>query len=316
MQYNQMEALRYSSRKLVRELGILQLNHPKEHETPEQWHALIEVSKEPGVKISKLGTLLLMSISNISRLVKKLTKDGLLYIKEGKDKRERYLYLTPKGQIIVEKADRFSHVKIQGAFEFLTEEETQQVVEAIGMYAAALEKSRIMKERVKILTVSTSRKIRREIMQMIGNIQRNEFKIPVTDEINSCILKAEKSYYYNNTYNFWYAVNDEGKIIGSIGLKRIDGECGEVKKFFVVPQYRGKGTAQKLMDVLLKAAVKHNFNTLFLGTVNKLKAAQRFYEKRGFVQIDKNNLPEGFDVCPVDTIFFRGNIKELLTKLQ
>jgi hypothetical protein len=54
---------------------------------------------------------------------------------------------------------------------------------------------------------------------MISDIQEKEFWIPITKETNSGVLKAEEEFYYNNSYNFWYAVNDEGKILGSIGRR-------------------------------------------------------------------------------------------------
>ncbi|MDP1723930.1 MAG: GNAT family N-acetyltransferase [Alphaproteobacteria bacterium] len=149
---------------------------------------------------------------------------------------------------------------------------------------------------------------------MIEHIQKNEFLLPITDDINACILKAEEDFYYNNSYNFWYAVDNNGIIIGSIGLKKIDNHRGEIKKFFVEQQYRKKGVAQKLMATLVKAAHKHHFDELYLGTVDTLQAAQSFYKKYGFSQITAQQLPLGFNICPVDTVFFKSNVKDLQHK--
>lgn len=66
MKGKQIEALRHSARKLIRELGMLELDPKNSGKTPGYWHALIEVSKSPGITISELGHLLLMSISTIS----------------------------------------------------------------------------------------------------------------------------------------------------------------------------------------------------------------------------------------------------------
>ena len=118
------------------------------------------------------------------------------------------------------------------------------------------------------------------------------------------ILKAEEEYYYDNSYNFWYAVNDAGKIVGSVGLKKIDACYGEIKKLFVVKEYRGKGVAQKLMNTLFKAASKHQFEFLILGTVDKLHAAHKFYAKYGFTLMLQQDLPYGFERNPLDTLFF------------
>ncbi|HEM0295979.1 TPA: GNAT family N-acetyltransferase, partial [Legionella pneumophila] len=42
-----IDLLRQYSRKLVRELGMLQLNKLAAKEQPSYWHTLIEINKEP-----------------------------------------------------------------------------------------------------------------------------------------------------------------------------------------------------------------------------------------------------------------------------
>jgi N-acetylglutamate synthase-like GNAT family acetyltransferase len=125
------------------------------------------------------------------------------------------------------------------------------------------------------------------------------------------LFKAEQHFYYDNTCNFWYATDAHGAVIGSIGLKKVNDHSGELKKFFVHASYRGKGVAQQLIQTLLRAASKHGFEYLVLGTVDKLQAARRFYERCGFQEIAKSQLPENFDLCPLDTVFYEGRVGEL-----
>jgi len=310
MKEKQIEVLRYTARKLIRELGMLELDPKNSEKTPGHWHALIEVAKSPGITISELGRLLIMSISTISRLVKSLAKNGFLNFKEGNDKREKSLFLTNKGQVEIRKINVFSDSKISGAFEFLTDEEIDQIISGITKYGEALEKSRAMREGIKIVTLSTSRTLRKQIVNMISDIQEKEFFLPITKETNSGVLKAEEEFYYNNSYNFWYAVNEEGKILGSIGLKKINNQYGEIKKLFVIKEYRSKGVAQKLIDTLLKAVSKHKFEFVVLGTVDKFHAAHKFYSKSGFTLISQKDLPHEFEVNPLDSLFFRRKIEK------
>lgn len=312
-----IETLRHLSRKLVRELGMLQLNQLNPQETPERWHALVEISKQPGITSSKLGVLLLMSSSKISRLVGTLGKEGFIksYPTPG-DKREKSLHLSANGHLEVKKIDSFSHEKIEGALDLLGPHDLSEIILSLEKYTTALEKNRTAKEQIKISTLSTSRPLRKKIVQMITTIQREEFFLPVTETLNHCVLKAEQEFYYNNSYNFWYVVDAKGTLVGSIGLKKIDETAGEIKKFFVIPSYRGKGVAQKLMHVLLKAASKHNFDFVYLGTVDKLEAAHRFYKKSGFIPIPESSLPEHFEKCSLDSLFFKGLVKELKRDLQ
>lgn len=313
---NVIENLRQAARKLVRELGVLQLNMSRTNRTPQHWHALIEIKNEPNITIANLGHLLLLTPSNMSRIVSALVKEGLVDVGSGVDKREKYLQITAKGNQELHHIDEFSVTKVKEALEYLTVEDQQQIIAAMQKYADALYRSRSMRDKVKIHTLSTSRVLRKQIISMIESIQKQEFSIPVTEEINIGILKAENEYYFNHSCNFWYAVDDEGKIIGSIGLKKINKHDGEIKKFFVAKSYRGKGVARRLLSTLLTAAVKHRFSHLYLGTVDVLHAAKRFYEKSGFVRIPAAKLPAEFIKCELDTLFFKSNTGELQAKLS
>lgn len=303
-----IENLRYYSRKMVRELGILEIDKDSDKATPQHWHALIEIAQNPQITISKLSQNLVLHLSTVSRLINSLLEDKLIQYTYGIDRREKSLKITPKGQSELKKIDEFSHQKIINAFKFLTGNEQKQIFSAIKKYSLALEKSREEQQlqKIKILTISTSRFLRKQIKNMVQNIQKNEFSIPVTDETNACIMRAEEDFHYNNSYNFWYAIDEAGSIIGCIALKKIDKTNGEIKKFFVVKEYRGQKVSQVLMNKLLQAAKNHGFKHLYLGTVDVLKGAQKFYLKCGFIEIAKKSLPKNFQLCALDTVFFKG----------
>ena len=306
-----VSGLRSSARKLVRELGMLELSTSRANKKPQECHVLIEVSANPNITIGKLGRLLVLSASSISRIVSALINEGLVTIESGNDNREKYLHITGKGKLELKKIDEYSHFKIQGASEFLTETEQQQIINALQKYADALEKSRLAREQIKIHTLSTSRPIRKQIVNMIEYIQKKEFSLPITPAINASVLKAEEEFYFNNSYNFWYAIDNAGTVIGSIGLKKIDQQNAEIKKFFVNKNYRSKGVARKLLAALAKSAAKHKFKNLYLGTVAVLQAAQSFYSKYGFIKINAKELPANFAKCGLDNVFFKTKVIDL-----
>lgn len=318
MNNDSIDLLRHYSRKLVRELGMLQLNKVEAKEQPSYWHTLIEINKDADLTVSKLSQLLLISLPTLSRIVSTLVKDGLVEVKEGFDKRERFLNITEKGKKKVDYIDEYSNSKIKRAFHFLASEERAQLIDSIGKYANALEKGRQIRDQIKILRLSTSRTLRKQIIAMVEQIQIQEFHLPITPEINASILKAEEEYYYHRTCNFWYAVDSKGTIIGCIGLKKINEKQAEIKKFFVIAEYRGLGIAQQLMHHLVKASLKHGFDELFLGTVDALDAAQRFYIKNGFKPIRREALPKQFQFNRLDTHFYVTNtltVQDMLNKL-
>ncbi len=96
------------------------------------------------------------------------------------------------------------------------------------------------------------------------------------------------------------------KLIGTIALIDIDNGQGALRKMFVHKDYRGKekGVGQLLLDTLLAWCKQKNIFEIYLGTVEQLHAAKRFYVKNGFVKIEKTTLPEKFPLMQVDTEFF------------
>lgn len=143
-----------------------------------------------------------------------------------------------------------------------------------------------------------------QAVDLILPIQQIEFNVPVTLEAQPDLLDIDQ-FYYKNGGAFWGAFLN-GELVGTIALLNIGHQSGAIRKMFVKKEYRGKelGIAQSLLDTLFAYCADHQIDHIYLGTVDALKAAQRFYEKNGFTRIDINDLPEYFPRMAVDTIFF------------
>ena len=144
-----------------------------------------------------------------------------------------------------------------------------------------------------------------EVAGLILNIQHTEFGIPISLELQPD-LNVIPAFYQINSGNFWIAKNDK-EIIGTISLLDIGNHQGALRKMFVNQNYRGNqfGVGKKLLDTLLDWAKQKGFIEIFLGTTEKFIGAQRFYEKNGFKEIEKPELPETFPVMEVDIKFYR-----------
>lgn len=141
------------------------------------------------------------------------------------------------------------------------------------------------------------------VIQLILNIQQNEFNVPITLEGQPDLLQIE-SFYYGSGGGFWGAFVEE-QLVGTIELIKFDNHAGAIRKMFVKKEFRGKetGVAQQLLDCLLNYAAGLGLNHLYLGTITKLAAALRFYEKNNFVQIPKSALPADFPLMLPDNVF-------------
>lgn len=143
-----------------------------------------------------------------------------------------------------------------------------------------------------------------QLIDMILNIQQKEFNVPITIE-DQPDLKQIESFYTEAGGNFWGAFID-GQLVGSIALVKFDERAGAVRKMFVKKEFRGKelNIAQELLEVLILFCRENGINAIYLGTVNILKAAIRFYERNHFVQVEKENLPVRFPLMNADNVFY------------
>jgi GNAT superfamily N-acetyltransferase len=152
-------------------------------------------------------------------------------------------------------------------------------------------------------------KYKQDIAALILNIQNNEFNVPLTLADQPDLLDI-KNFYFKKNGCFWVAVEDE-KLIGTIALIDFDNGQAALRKMFVHKDYRGKekGVGQLLLDTLFDWCKQKNITEIYLGTVEQLHAAKRFYVKNGFEKIDKSELPGNFPLMQVDTEFFGLRIK-------
>ena len=130
------------------------------------------------------------------------------------------------------------------------------------------------------------------VREFVLNIQNGEFNLGFTQSDQPDLIDTEKFYHSGN---FWTA-RINGEIVGTIGLQNLDNQNGVLRKMFVRQDYRGTEPriAQLLFDELLTFSKSINLKVIWLDTPGIAVASHRFYEKNGFSQTDKLNLPEKY----------------------
>jgi GNAT superfamily N-acetyltransferase len=142
------------------------------------------------------------------------------------------------------------------------------------------------------------------VLDVILPIQQLEFGVPVTAADQPDLINIP-TFYQSGTGGFWVA-RSNGTVVGTIGLKDIGANQAALRKMFVAAPFRGRehGVAGRLLDGLLAHARAKGVAEIFLGTTDKFLAAHRFYEKRGFTELTKAELPKAFPVMAVDSKFY------------
>jgi GNAT superfamily N-acetyltransferase len=142
------------------------------------------------------------------------------------------------------------------------------------------------------------------VTRLIVGIQRGEFGIEIT-AADQPDLDDVEGWYRADGGDFWVAV-DEDRVVGTIAVLRFAPGMGAVRKMFVAPSHRGEsGLASALMAMMIEWSRLAGFDSLFLGTTSVMTRAHRFYERQGFELIPQSDLPVGFPLMAVDSIFYR-----------
>lgn len=96
-----------------------------------------------------------------------------------------------------------------------------------------------------------------------------------------------------------FFVEDEGRIIGTVALMKMEEGVFELTKMAVTPEFQGKKIGQKLMAHTIDFAKNKGWDTLIIYSNRKLENAIYIYQKYGFEEIPMGN----------NTPYARGDIK-------
>lgn len=74
----------------------------------------------------------------------------------------------------------------------------------------------------------------------------------------------------------------DGRAAGCVAVREIEPGVGEIKRLYVVPEYRDRGIGEALMLTAINDARVRGLRTLRLDTISKMDAAKRLYARLGF----------------------------------
>ncbi len=146
-------------------------------------------------------------------------------------------------------------------------------------------------------------KFQQAVEDLVLSIQNEEFEFETSRE-DQPELKDIPGVFQTGSGNFWVALEGR-KVVGTIGVIDISDQLVALKKMFVAQEHRGKDVAQTLMSTAVKWCASKKVEKIFLATNAKMKVAQKFYERNGFVEVDRSELPPTFPIASVATNFYR-----------
>ncbi|MBR5468137.1 MAG: GNAT family N-acetyltransferase [Firmicutes bacterium] len=90
----------------------------------------------------------------------------------------------------------------------------------------------------------------------------------------------------------------DGVLCGCIALRKMDSENCELKRFYIKPEFRGKGLSKVFLDKIIDDAKDIGYKAMYLDTLPFLETAIGLYKKKGFEEI------ESYNGSPMDNLVY------------
>ena len=113
-----------------------------------------------------------------------------------------------------------------------------------------------------------------------------EIKELITNVLNEIYGPSKIDWEDFAKYLSFFVAEDDGKIIGTAALKKIDNDWIKLKRMYIHPDFQGVGVGTTLLDECLRFSRDGNFKRMVLTTYPEMVGAVKFYKKNGFNIVD------------------------------
>ncbi|WP_292010212.1 bifunctional helix-turn-helix transcriptional regulator/GNAT family N-acetyltransferase [Chryseobacterium sp.] len=257
-----------------------------------KWFLAFFILAEEGEKtITELAEEIGHSQPSVTKIIKEMTKAGLVQNLASEDKRRNLVGLTEKGNEI-SKRIKVQCKDIDTAVEKLLEEATHNLWEAVEEWELLLEQKSLFKR------VQTEKKLResKDVKIIEYQPQYQEAFKELNKEWISNYFKMEEADYKALDHPKEYILDKGGKILIALYNDEPIGVCAlirmndpdydyEMAKMAVSPKAQGKNVGWLLGQAIINKAKELGASKLFLESNTILEPAINLYYKMGFQKI-------------------------------
>ena len=107
---------------------------------------------------------------------------------------------------------------------------------------------------------------------------------------------------WKSSKTIYFVLENNGEIIGGAGIAPLENGAEsvcELQKMYFSKIARGKGFGEQMILKCLQFAKEQGFTSCYLETLPNMFAAQKLYQKVGFVYLDAPMGCTGHGNCPV-----------------
>jgi len=125
----------------------------------------------------------------------------------------------------------------------------------------------------------------KELLQEYGNYMYNGLGLIAGKERFFKELEMFPGNIYSQPSGVFIIAKCGATLIGCVGIKKLDAYTCEMKRLFVRPAYRRRGTGLLICDFLVQYSRKLKYKSILLDTNLEMKEAVELYKKYGFKEI-------------------------------
>ncbi|MEM7238456.1 MAG: helix-turn-helix domain-containing GNAT family N-acetyltransferase [Pseudomonadota bacterium] len=282
-----IDAMRAVSRDIVRELGFMQKGLAGTVLSPSAVHTIIEVGCGTITNARDLGDMLQLEKSTVSRLIQKLTEDGLVEAKSNPaDRRSRQLGLTDDGKALLKSLEDFGRRQMRIAFEHLAKDDLTKVETGLTLFAKALrgEGSHVYSSRAVMVRQGYCSGVIASVVGLHASYYGTNYGFGAIFERKVATEMSEFMERIDRASNTSFSAYLGGTLLGSVSLDGEDLEDGvsHLRWFIVSPESQGIGIGNLLLEKATSFVDSAGFERTRLWTFKGLDAARHLYEKHGF----------------------------------
>lgn len=283
-----IDKMRSATRHIVRKLGFMQKGLAGTELSPSAVHTIIELGYGTVKNASDLGALLHLEKSSVSRLVRKLEKQGLTKSSSDPiDKRSRVLSLTQDGTALLGEVEGFARRQLQSALDELSASDVAQIETGLILFAKSLsgDSKRVTGTVPDVEVLQGYRSgVIASVAHLHAKFYSQHYGFGAVFERKVATEMSEFMGRIDNPVNATFSAYLGDELLGSVSLDGEDlgeGAC-HLRWFIVSPTAQGMGIGSLLIGKATAFVDDNEFERTRLWTFSGLDVARHLYEKNGF----------------------------------
>lgn len=129
-----------------------------------------------------------------------------------------------------------------------------------------------------------------KVQNLVFGVLREYGLKPDLNGTDADIADIEASY-INRGGIFEVLEDENGNLLGTVGLYPINAEKIELRKMYFAKDFRGKGYGRKTLQRMIETARKLGYKQIYLETAGVLKEAVALYKSSGFQPTCEKHTP-------------------------